>query len=146
MGDIMQSVENALLIGKISFVMMLLRGQAHRWGRGNIWRKGAACFPEKTELAGGEVIFTEKEQLYYLINGVLDGSYQVKIFCSEFTRIYDLEVDYEQLSELENKEFGDLCEMVGRFSADEEELKIPNMFFSEESILNKAKYVKQLLE
>ena len=77
---------------------------------------------------------------------VLDGSYQVKIFCSEFTRIYDLEVDYEQLSELENKEFGDLCEMVGRFSADEEELKIPNMFFSEESILNKAKYVKQLLE
>ena len=46
---------------------------------------------------------TEKEQLYYLINGVLDGSYQVKIFCSEFTRIYDLEVDYEQLSELVQK-------------------------------------------
>ena len=45
-----------------------------------------------------------------------------------------------------NKEFGDLCEMAGRFSDDEEELKIPNMFFSEESILNKAKYVKQLLE
>lgn len=36
--------------------------------------------------------------------------------------------------------------MAGRFSDDEEELKIPNMFFSEESILNKAKYVKQLLE
>ncbi len=36
MGDIMQSVENALLIGKISFVMMLLRGQAYRWGQGNI--------------------------------------------------------------------------------------------------------------
>ncbi len=33
MGDIMQSVENALLIGKISFVMMLLRGQAYRWGQ-----------------------------------------------------------------------------------------------------------------
>lgn len=46
---------------------------------------------------------TEKEQLYYLINGVLDGSYQVKIFCSEFTRVYDLEVDYEQLSELVQK-------------------------------------------
>lgn len=45
------------------------------------------------------------------------------------------------MSELENKEFGDLCEMAGRFSDDEEELKIPNMFFSEESILNKAKYV-----
>ncbi|WP_370783822.1 hypothetical protein [[Ruminococcus] lactaris] len=46
---------------------------------------------------------TEKEQLYYLINGVLDGSYQVKTFCSEFTRVYDLEVDYEQLSELVQK-------------------------------------------
>ena len=30
MGDIMQSVENALLIGKISFAMMLLQGQACR--------------------------------------------------------------------------------------------------------------------
>ena len=46
---------------------------------------------------------TEKEQLYYLINGVFDGSYQVKTFCSEFTRVYDLEVDYEQLSELVQK-------------------------------------------
>ena len=89
---------------------------------------------------------TEKEQLWHLINGVLNDTYDIKTFCSEFTRIYDLEVDYEQLSEQENSEFGDLCEMAGRFSDDDDELKIPNMFFSEESILNKAKYVKQLLE
>jgi hypothetical protein len=89
---------------------------------------------------------TEKEQLWYLINGVLNDTYDIKTFCSEFTRIYDLEVDYEQLSEQENSEFGDLCEMAGRFSDDDDELKIPNMFFSEESILNKAQYVKQLLE
>lgn len=88
---------------------------------------------------------TEKEQLYYLINGLLYGTYQVKAFCTEFTRIYDLEVDYEELSELENAEFGDLCEMAGRFSDDEEELKIPNMFYSEEEILNKAKHVKEFL-
>ena len=50
------------------------------------------------------------------------------------------------MSELENKEFGDLCEMVGRFSADEEELKIPNMYYSKENILEKARYVKQKLE
>ena len=88
---------------------------------------------------------TEKEQLWYLINGVLNDTYDIKTFCSEFTRIYDLEVDYEQLSEQENSEFGDLCEMAGRFSDDDDELKIPNMFFPEESILNKAEYVKQLL-
>ena len=89
---------------------------------------------------------TEKQQLYYLINGVLDGTYQVKTFCSEFTRVYDLEVDYEQLSELENKEFGEFCEMSARFSDDEKELKISNIFFSEKSILNKAQYLKQILE
>ena len=55
---------------------------------------------------------TEKEQLWYLINGVLNDTYDIKTFCSEFTRIYDLEVDYEQLSEQENSEFGDLCEMA----------------------------------
>lgn len=47
---------------------------------------------------------TEKEQLWYLINGVLNDTYDIKTFCSEFTRIYDLEVDYEQLSEQENSE------------------------------------------
>lgn len=89
---------------------------------------------------------TEKEQLWYLINGVLNSSYDIKTFCSEFTRIYDLEVDYEQLSEHENNEFGDLCEMAGRFSNDEDELKIPNMYYSKENILDKARYVKQKLE
>ena len=89
---------------------------------------------------------TEKEQLWYLINGVLNDTYDIKTFCSEFTRIYDLEVDYEQLSEQENSEFGDLCEMAGRFSDDDDELKIPNMYYSKENILEKARYVKQMLE
>lgn len=88
---------------------------------------------------------TEKEQLWYLINGLLNGSYDIKTFCSEYTRIYDLEVDYEQLTEQENNEFGDLCEMAGRFSDDEEELKIPNMYFSKENILDKVRCVKHNL-
>ena len=89
---------------------------------------------------------TEKEQLWYLINGVLNDTYDIKTFCSELTRKYELEVDYEQLSEQENSEFGDLCEMAGRFSDDDDELKIPNMYYSKENILEKARYVKQKLE
>lgn len=89
---------------------------------------------------------TEKEQLWYLINGVLNGTYNIKAFCSEFTRIYDLEVDYEQLSEQENSEFGELCEMTARFSDDADELKIPNLYYSKKNILDKARYVKQKLE
>lgn len=88
---------------------------------------------------------TEKEQLWYLIDGLLNGLYDIKTFCSEFTRIYDLEIDYDLLSEQENIEFGYLCEMAGRFSDDQEELKIPNMYYSKENILDKAKDVKQKL-
>ena len=56
-------------------------------------------------------------------------------------------LSYEQLSEPENSEFVDLCEMAGRFSDDEEEeLKIPNMYYSKDNILDKARYVKQKLE
>ena len=43
---------------------------------------------------------TGKEQLWYLINGVLDGSYDIKTFCLEFTRIYDLEVDYDGITKI----------------------------------------------
>lgn len=88
---------------------------------------------------------TEKEKLWYLVNGLLNGSYDIKTFCSEFTRIYDLEVDYEQLTDQESNEFGALCEMAGRFSDDEEELKIPNMYFSKENILDKVRCVKHNL-
>ena len=86
---------------------------------------------------------TEREQLWYLINGVLNYKYDVKTFCAEFTRIYDLEVDYDELSDEENAVFADLCEMATRFSDDEKELGIPNMFFSEENILEKVRCVKE---
>ena len=36
--------------------------------------------------------------------------------------------------------------MSGRFSDDEKELKIPNMYYSKKNILDKARYVKQKLE
>ena len=85
---------------------------------------------------------TEKEQLWYLINGALNGSYDIKTFCTEFTRIYDLETDYTQLSDSEYIEFRDLCKMTARFSSDNEELKIPNMYYSEEEIVKKIRSIK----
>ncbi len=76
----------------------------------------------------------------------MSGTYDVKTFCSEFTRIYNLEVDYEQLSQQGQLEFGDLCEMAGRFSDNEEDLKISNMYYSRENILSKTQSIKQSLE
>ena len=68
---------------------------------------------------------TEKEQLWYLIRGLMEGTYEIETFCSEFTRIYNLETDYEKLSRDENTRFKELRNMTARFSDDEEELKIP---------------------
>ena len=87
---------------------------------------------------------TAREQLWYLINGVLAGSYEVKIFCDEFYRIYNFETDETQLTEQEKREFEELFRMAARFSVFEEDLKIPNMYFSEEEILAKVKEVQSL--
>lgn len=88
---------------------------------------------------------TTREQLQYLIWGLLNESYDIKTFCMEFTRIYNLETDYSQLSHQENSEYSDLCDMAGRYTADKEELKIPNMYFSKEEILARVQKVKENL-
>ena len=87
---------------------------------------------------------TAREQLWYLINGVVDGSYEVKIFCDEFYRIYNFETDKAQLTEQEKGEFEELFEMAARFSEFEEDLKIPNMYFSGDEILAKVREVQSL--
>lgn len=85
-----------------------------------------------------------KEQLWYLINGVLDGSYEVKTFCDEFYRIYNFETDESQLTEQEKCEFEELFDIVARFSEFEEDLKIPNMYYSGDEILQKVKEVRKI--
>lgn len=86
---------------------------------------------------------TPKEQLWYLIDGLLDGNYDISNFCDEFTRIFDLEVDYDTLSNFENKEFLDLSEMTARFSDDKEDLKLPNVYFDEQQVRKKVKEIKK---
>lgn len=89
---------------------------------------------------------SDREQLWYLINGLLKGTYSMYIFCDEFTRIYDLETDYKHLSLLERKNFAELSEMASRFSDDADEFKIPNMYFSENEIIEKVKSIKQEID
>lgn len=87
---------------------------------------------------------TAKEQLWYLINGAIDGSYEVNTFCEEFYRIYNFETDKAELTEKENKAFDELFAMVARFSEFEEDLNLPNMYFSGEEILAKVREVQKL--
>lgn len=87
----------------------------------------------------------EKEQLYYLINGLISGSYRITDFCSEFNRIFNLEIDYDILSKQEDESFSELSTMTGRFSDDEEDLKLPHVYFDEKQIKEKVRMIKETL-
>ncbi len=90
---------------------------------------------------------TPKEKLYYLLKEFLYGKYDANTFSDQFTTIYDTEVDYDTLSEIEMKLFGELCEITARFSSYEEDLKIPNAYFNEQQVKTKAEEVyKQLMQ
>lgn len=78
----------------------------------------------------GSTVMEEKQQLYYLLKGLINHNYDIQTFCEEFLRIYDLELDYDTLSKVEEKLLGEICIMSGRFSDNAEELKIPNMYYS----------------
>jgi len=92
---------------------------------------------------GGTYNMKEREQLWYLINGLLDGTYNINVFCDEFTRIYDLELDYDTLVGFEIQEMNELSTMTARFSDSKEDLKIPNVYFSEEEIREKVKLLNR---
>lgn len=80
----------------------------------------------------------EKEQLEYLIKGLQKGYYNIEDFCSEFVRIFNLEIDYDVLNADEELEYADLSDMAARFSGDSDELIMPNVYFSEEQIRKKV--------
>lgn len=81
---------------------------------------------------------TSKEKLYYLIREFLAGNYDTNSFCDQFTVEYDIETDYQALTELENTVFGELCRVTSRYSPFEEDLMIPNVFANEQEVKDKA--------
>ena len=85
---------------------------------------------------------TEKEQLWYLIDGLLQNEYDIVTFCDEFTRIYDLELDYDVLNSKEKEELGDLCDMAARFSEDIADVNSPGVYFDEHAIREKCSMLK----
>ena len=84
---------------------------------------------------------TSKEKLYYLLTEYQKGKYDINTFCDQFTVIYDTEVDYDTLSNLENKLFNELSIITARFSPYEDDLKIPNVYYSEQDVKSKVEEV-----
>lgn len=49
-------------------------------------------------------------------------------------KIFDLEIDYDELSKEEYTILGNVSDMVARFSDSVEDLKLPNVYYSENQI------------
>lgn len=88
---------------------------------------------------------TAKEKLYYLLAEYQKGKYDMNTFCDQFTVIYNTEVDYDTLSKVENELFNELSTITARFSFYEEDLKIPNVYYSEQEVKSKVAEVMDKL-
>ena len=86
-----------------------------------------------------------KEKLYYLLKEFKEGRYDTSTFCDQFTITYDIEVDYAELSTIENKLFGELSMITARYSPFEEDLKIPNVYYDEKKVRSEVEKVLNAL-
>ena len=81
---------------------------------------------------------SDKEQLYYLIEHYLKGSYTATDFESQFHVIYR-EMDYNMLSAEEDKLMGELWDIGSRCSPYEEDhINFPGMYYTEKELREKA--------
>ena len=79
-----------------------------------------------------------KEKIYYLIREFKKGNYDINTFCDEITNVYNLELKSEDLNELEKKHLSELIIFTSRYSPYENDLKIPNAFFSDSQVRRKV--------
>lgn len=87
---------------------------------------------------------TDKRRIYWLINLYLLGEIDADCFTDEYYYCYDLELDSNTLTALEDKEFSELSTIAGRFSNFEEDIQA-GFHYSEDELMTKVKEVKQML-
>lgn len=89
---------------------------------------------------------TEKEQLYYLLEHVSAGDYDINTFCDLFTTIFNIDIDKTTLTELELSVFSKLEGYTCRYTSNDEDLRIPNAYFDEERIKEQVEIaIKKLI-
>lgn len=89
----------------------------------------------------------DKRRLYWLIDQYLSNKINGSTFCEEFYYCYDLEVDSNTFTKLEENTFSSLSTIVNRFNDIEEDLiKYPGTYFTEDQLRKKVIETKNLLE
>jgi hypothetical protein len=90
---------------------------------------------------------TDKRRIYQLIDMYLSGKINESTFCHEFYCSYDLELDYNTLTEDEYKSFYELSEITIRFSEFEEDIKkYPGVYYTKNELKKKIIETKRKLE
>ena len=90
---------------------------------------------------------TDKRRLYWLIDQYLENNINAEIFHNEYYYCFSLELDYRQLTPLEERAFADLSKITGRFTHFEEDLiNYPGVYYSETELKAKVKEVKDILK
>ena len=89
---------------------------------------------------------TSREKLYFALEEFVNGKYKAEDFSYWFTVIFDQETNYDDLTDIEYSLFSEMEEMSARFSPFEEDLNIPNVYFSEKDLVNKALEVYSILK
>jgi hypothetical protein len=90
---------------------------------------------------------SDKRKLYWLIVEYLNNHVTARIFCDEFYYCYDLELDFDCLTEKESDAFLSLSNVVSRFSEFEDDIrKYPGTYFTEQQLRQKVEETKRELD
>ena len=89
----------------------------------------------------------DKRRLYWLIEQYINTKIKIKEFEDEFYLSYDLEINYNDLSPLEEKEFSELANTVSRYSEFDSDHKLDiKAFTTEEEVREMAERVYKNLK
>jgi len=89
---------------------------------------------------------TDKQRLYWLIEQYLSDKIDETTFCNDYHDTLVNEMYCEGLSEIENEAFGDLLNVVQRFSEYEEDFKLWSGFVTEAELRLKVIETKEKLK
>lgn len=89
----------------------------------------------------------DKRRLYWLMDQYLSGKIDGRTFCDEYYYSYDLEIDYETFSEVEQKAFTELSSVSSRFSEFKEDIEQhPGAYFTEKELRQKIQETQEKLK
>ena len=88
----------------------------------------------------------DKHRLYWLMDQYLLGKINAWSFCDEYYTLYNLSIEPQDLTDLEQYVFNELDEIVSRFTDEKEDLiKYSGVYYDEDTLKQKVFETKSKL-